>query len=194
MAPVLSLAPVTVVAISHPVIALTLLMAKKINKRERNGRLPISRWCFPEGRGNLWRRGVIEEGQSVGIVPVFIHFRYQIYHSVFGLSSGCDRLPCSKARTLRIGERFPKGSASGVSNYGLISCQDLPSLSSYDAVDVRCIKKKQTKGGQGKTLILVWNNWLLSPSIHCTFYKSLVTLHLIVPFRVEHWLCNYMSC
>lgn len=42
-------------------------------------------------------------------------------------------------------------------------------------------RKNKTKGGQGKTLILVWNNWLLSPSIHCTFYKSLVTLHFDRP-------------
>ncbi len=54
--------------------------------------------------------------------------------------------------------------------------------------------KTTTNGSQRKTFILVWNNVLLSPSIHCTFDKSFVTLHFDHSLQVEHWLCNYMSC
>lgn len=80
MAPVLSLAPVTYIVISHPVItSLTLLMATTKKKKNEKNEKEMADFPFHDDVSqraieNQWRRGVMEEGQSVGMVPVCIRF------------------------------------------------------------------------------------------------------------------------
>ncbi len=180
MAPVLSLAPVTVVAISHPVIALTLLMAKKkINEKEMAD-FPFT-MMFPRGPWKPMEEGCHRRRAKCGDCASFYPFSIPNISQRFWVEQRMRPSPVQQSKNAPLVRDFPRvlhlGFLTMVWYRVRISQACLATmLLTWDAS-----RKNKTKGGQGKTLILVWNNWLLSPSIHCTFYKSLVTLHFDRP-------------